>query len=114
MNIKLYTLCIFLLCTKENCRNNDNSVVSSFILCLRDLRALSHVRITPILIDALGTLSNNLQKYLEDLHIGLSIQSSEISTVLLGSEGIDLLHFFFTGQDFTGSSCFFERLASAK
>ena len=45
------------------------------------------VRITPIVIGAVGTFSNNMQKYLENLHIGLSIQTLQKS-VLLGSAGI--------------------------
>ena len=41
---------------------------------IKRLWGLRKVRITPIIIGALGTFSNNPQKYLEDLHIGLSIQ----------------------------------------
>ena len=58
---------------------------------IKRLWRLRKVRITPTctcsIIGARGTFSNNLQTYLEDLHIGLSIQSLQRS-VLLGSAGI--------------------------
>ena len=54
---------------------------------IKRLWRLHAVRITPIITGALITFSNNQQKYLEDLHIGLSIQSLQKS-VPLGSEGI--------------------------
>ena len=50
---------------------------------------LLKVRITNIIIGTLVTFSNNLEKYLEDLHIGLNIQSLQKS-VLLGFHGNSL------------------------
>ena len=54
---------------------------------IKRLWRLRKVRTTTTVIGALGTFSNNLQNYLENLHIGLSIQTSQ-KYVLLGSAGI--------------------------
>ena len=49
---------------------------------IKRLWRLRKVTITPIIIGAFGSFSNNLQKYLEDLHIGISIQSLQKSVLL--------------------------------
>ena len=54
---------------------------------IKRLWRLRKVRTTTTVIGALGIFSNNLQKYLENPHIGLSIQTLQ-KYVLLGSAGI--------------------------
>ena len=43
--------------------------------------------ITPIVIGAMGTYTDRLEKYLEDIHVGLQTHTMQ-KTVLLGSARI--------------------------